>query len=125
MERKNKINLAVVFVVVSFIVFMLSYRGGERKFVESISSDSLTAMGKVTNVERPYKHGIAVSYFFEVEGFRYNSEVESSRYAPVENSLIGRNFPVVYKKSNPRVNYILIVEDDYRMFGRRITPEPF
>jgi hypothetical protein len=119
MERKDKINLAVVIVVVSLMIFLLNYRGGERKFVESVPIDSLTTFGKVISVKRPYKHGIAVSYFFEVDGIKYNSEVESSRYATVENNLVGRTFPVVFKKSNPKINYILIVEDDYKMFGRR------
>lgn len=119
MGKKDRINLLVVIAVASLMIFLLNYRGGERRFVALVSIDSLTTIGKVTSVKRPYKHGIAVTYVFEVKGIKYYSEVESSRYAPVESNLISKTFPVIFKKSNPAINYILIMEDDYKMFGRQ------
>jgi hypothetical protein len=121
MSRNQKLYITIavwVVVGISYLYVFLTSGNDIRAYAKAISRDSIWLTATVTDVKPIYKHGYELSYFFEYNQNIKRETITDSKYDRLQNLIVGKKFPVVVNKSYPDSNYILILEDDFKAFGR-------
>ena len=95
------------------------YKYKHDSFFREISKKPAITTGYITKVQYKSKLGYVVSYYYEVNNQDVNEETYRSNVYDLENSLVGKSFPVIYSTVNPEYHGILIFPDDFKAYNIR------
>lgn len=109
-----------VTVVIAIPVVLLIYLSGEnthREFIKHVMDKSDLTSGTVTNIENNIKLGTIVRYKFTVGGDEIDGRMSSPKFEPLSRLILAKTFPVIYSKTSPDYNKMLILPEDYKDFN--------
>ena len=123
--NKNKYTGLIAFVIL-IIGFGLCYYFSERnnnKLKTEIIKDAVLTSGIVSAYLHDYKGISEYEYYFSTNEnmANYYSKSSSSSsfvtYAKIGKKVLNKSFPVIYNKSLPQYNKILIIPDDFKEYN--------
>lgn len=114
---KTAINLVVILTIVLLLIF-LTNKGGSSKVVSQLSKDSSTVIGEVIDVDYIHRHGYKITYKYVWNYQEYIASNIRGKYSEIKNRIFGKHFPVILSRSIPEISYMLVLKDEYLMFGR-------
>jgi len=124
MLKSNKtlrkfLNVLIVFVVLGLPLYIGHMNG--KKFDSNLLKDSVITNGTIFDYEHVIKHSPAFKYRFDLDGNTYQGESSNEgnggAYPALSSRLIGKSFPVIASKSDPKTyNKILITPADFENY---------
>lgn len=116
--RRIKLNIGQVLAVVLMAVIIVAcfrhcYQSGE------LSTDGEITYAEVLSVDPGTKTSINIYYRFVVNGERFEDSHRALLMIGIRDSLLGRRFPLVFLRGNPKVHRFLLEEKDFNEVGRR------
>lgn len=126
MRRNPKLFLkrpyiAVAVMLIGMIIFIIY---GNHK-LKALKKQSVISNGIVENFMRARgMSGVAVRYTFEVNGKNFEGSsrllISDKRRTHLGCLLIGKQFPVVYQRTNPENSYMLLTTKNFVQFNVKI-----
>jgi hypothetical protein len=125
---RNKKYVSLFFfagVALLYFIFQFISNLNTSKSKAEILSNSLFVNGVVDGGEQKYKDAFRIKYHFIFLGKRYDqkqSEINNSsffadKYLKMQNTLIGKSFPIIINKKKPEMNQMLILPEDFEFYN--------
>lgn len=118
--RSLRTIYGILFWVLLFLTVFLFYRLKKGDLRKEIEANRDYSIGIIENVRYLNYRGYEISYSFSVENTKISAKKNYARL-PKNELLRYKNFKVIYSKTNPEKNSILITKEDYEYFSLTYT----
>ncbi len=114
-NRKSKKLSLLLFIFIIFIIYFQAYfEKAKRK--NEIITDFQIGSAEIHSSGFVYMRGSEVRFSFKSNKKVIKGREVSHKYDKIYKQLIGKSFPVVFKKSDPNYNDLLIFPKDFKEY---------
>ena len=116
--KNNKINSYIAFLILlSFVLYVYFKETGKYK---KLREKGIITTGYITDFKNAAKTSHDMIYSFVYKGQKYNDNatgMESSLVLNNKEKIIGKCFPVLFYKDDPKINDILMFPEDFKHYN--------
>ncbi len=106
------------------LVFILLFQIYRYNLLNAFAKEGIITFATIYKVNNPGQSSPSLHYYFETEEKEIKGTYGSYllRYDSL-TKLIGKKIPVIYLKSNPSFNNLLVEDDDYERYSKKMPEE--
>ena len=109
-------KMGVVLIMLIFVTIILISNWQSNKKTKIIKANMGIVIGEITNSSSAHRGGVVINYAFHYNGLFQNDKTMGI-YSGTRDYFLMKTFPVVFSKSQPEINEILILPDDFEKYG--------
>jgi hypothetical protein len=116
MNKKKVPDFLAALIVFGGVLAYYHFR--YENFMQKILENKAMTTATVIKCSYKNKHGYVVDYKFHDSNRNvYFGYISGDEYRVLRKSIIDKSFPLIYDSTNPKRNWILILPDEFELYG--------